>query len=508
MTRGLAAACCAVLVGCSGGLPDRPAAAATVTLMMPIDQYGLSWHWSSQAQFLVFSPLVARNAAGELEPRLAASWDHSPDYRAWTVRLNTAARWHDGVPVTAEDVKFTLDLLANAEGSLTRDDYAVTVLDDSTYRIRYERPGIGSPLDDFTVIYPKHLLDTLDRNRWGEWDFWTAPVGSGPFRHVRTVEGFGFEFEANPDYFRGRPRIDRVVLKFGAPQPQLLLSGELDVLPYATELRLQAFKDDDRFVAYRWHNPVRMKAVLWNHRSALFRDARVRRALALGVDRREIVRAAGLPPDLPVFDGLYSERQLRSGDLPAAVPYDPDQAAALLEAAGWRDTDGDGVRDRGGLPCRFTLDFSGGTGSGWGAQGGEAVGIMVQDQLRRVGVDVHLQPLAGSVWRERLETGDFDAMVEDIASLPTRIWFFGTANYLGYENPRVAELLDRIGAAFDPDSVDHFYVELAGIFAEDHPALFLYPAVSTTIVHRRVRGLSSPYRADAVWYLEELWIAE
>jgi peptide/nickel transport system substrate-binding protein len=403
-------------------------------------------------------------------------------------------------------VKFTLDLLADAEGALTTARYDVTVVDDSTYRIRYERPGLGSPLDDYTVIYPKHLLDTLDREQFGEWAFWTAPIGSGPFRHVRTVEGFGFEFEANPDYFRGPPRIDRVVLKFGAPQPQQLLSGDVDVLPYATELRLQAFRDDERFATYHWYNAVRMKAVLWNHRSPLFADPRVRRALAHAVDRREILQAVGLPGDVPAIGGLYSERQFRRGHLPAPAPFDPNVAQELLQSAGWHDTDADGVRDREGRDFRFTLFFRGGTGSGWVAQGGEAVAIVLREQLRKVGVDVELQPLQGSVTRERVQAGTFEAVVEDVAGLPTRMWYFGADNYLGYQNARVAGLLDRIGGAFDPDSVDHFYRELADIFAEEHPALLLYPAVSTTVAHRRLRGLSAPYRSDAVWYLEDLWI--
>jgi ABC-type transport system substrate-binding protein len=172
-----------VALGCARDSTRSEDEPGTVTIMMPIDEYGLSWHWSTQAQFLVFSPLVARNAQGELEPRLAASWEHSPDYREWTVRLNTTARWHDGVPVTADDVAFTLELLqresvvAGVEAA-----YGVTVLDDSTYAIRYERPAAGSPFDDYTVIYPKHLLDGLDPEGWGEWEFWKQPRGGHRLR--------------------------------------------------------------------------------------------------------------------------------------------------------------------------------------------------------------------------------------------------------------------------------------------------------------------------------------
>lgn len=503
----LVALLCALgaIPGCSPR--DTSDGKTTVTIMMPLDEYGLSWHWSSPAQFLVFSPLVARNAEGELEPRLAASWTHSPDYREWTVLLNGDARWHDGVPVTAHDVKFTLDLLKRTGGGPVHSAYAVDVLSDSSYRIRYERPGIGSPLDDYTVIYPKHLLENVDLDTWAAAEFWTHPIGSGPFRHVRTVAGIGFEFEANSDYFRGRPRIDRVLLKFGAPQLRHLLSGEVDVLPYVSELALLRLADNDRFEAHRWPNPYRIKVILWNHRSPLFTDGTVRKALMYAVDREELRRVVGLGADARIVDGLYSDRQFRRGELPDALPYDLDQAKALLDAAGWRDANGDGIRERDGLPFRFGLLFSGGGGGGgWESQGSEGVALFLQDQLRRLGIEVELQPLDKLARWDRVRAGQFEATVDDVAG--SRFWIFGPDNQLGYANPRAIGLMDRIQSAFDPDSVDYFYREVSRILVQDQPVLFLHTIVATTIVNRRLRGLSAPYRSDAIWYLEDLWIEE
>ena len=494
----------AAIPGCSPR--DATDGKNTVTIMMPLNEYGLNWRWSSQAQFLVFSPLVARNAEGELEPRLAVSWTHSPDYREWTVRLNTDARWHDGVPVTAHDVKFTLDLFNQSGGGPDDQRYVVDVLSDSSYRIRYERPGPGSPLDDYMVIYPKHLLENVDRETWAGAEFWTHPIGSGPFRHVRTVAGIGFEFEANSDYFRGKPRIDRVLLKFGAPQLLHLLSGDVDVLPNVGELALLRLGDDDRFEAHRWPSPYRIKAILWNHRSPLFTDSTVRKALTYAVDREELRRVVGLGTDVQIVDGLYSDRQFRRGELPDALSYDPDQAKALLDAAGWRDANGDGIRERDGLPFRFRLLFSGG-GGGWVSQGSEGVALFLQDQLRPLGIEVELQPLGYLTRRARARAGQFEATVDDVAP-SSRFRMFGPDNYLGYANPRVIELMDRIRSAFDPDSVDYLHREVSRIFVEDQPALLLFPVVATTIVNRRLRGLSAPYRADAVWYLEDLWIEE
>lgn len=503
-SRGLVAGLLFAWLSCS--TDSRSPDEATLTIMVPLDEYGLSWAWSATAQFLVFSPLVARNEAGLLEPRLATSWEHSPDYRQWTVHVRTDVLWHDGAPFTAHDVKFTLDLLWLVWADRT-DAYSVEVLDDSTYSITYERPAIGSPLDDFTVIYPKHLLTGLDPSTNAEWDFWKAPVGTGPFRHVRTVAGTGMEFGANPEYFRGKPRIDRVVLKFGVPQLQMLLSGDVDVLPNVSELNLLALESDPRFAVFRWYNPIRMKVILWNHRSPFFADASVRRALAHAVDREQLHRVLGLPDEVRVFDGLYSEQQLRRGELPTAVPYDRERAKELLDAAGWRDRDGDGIRDRKGIPFRFTLLVQGGNGGSWTAQGGEGVALFLQDQLRQVGIATQLQPWELGI-KEPFVAGRADAAVDDIAGLVSRLRFFGPDSWIGYDNPRVVELLERIVAAFDPDSVDHFYTEVSQIFAEEHPVMFLYSAIATTVVNRRLKGLSTPHRSLAVWYLEDLWIEE
>ena len=100
------------------------------------------------AQFLVFLTLVAHNAEGELEPRLARSWEHSPDHRTWLVHLRTDVRWHDGVPVTTQDVQFTMDLLRHPDILVEAPGaYTLKVLDDSTFTISYQqRSTYGTPV--------------------------------------------------------------------------------------------------------------------------------------------------------------------------------------------------------------------------------------------------------------------------------------------------------------------------------------------------------------------------
>jgi peptide/nickel transport system substrate-binding protein len=251
-------------LGCRRPSTDRD---STLTVAWSGGEQMVWLFTDDSTMFLVFLPLVARNADGELEGRLAERWEHSPDYRIWTVHLRQGVRWHDGVPVTAHDIKFTLDLLSDPDVLYAQPGgYAVTVLDDATYTIEYhhllaDEVGKGSPLDDYTVYYPKHLVQQLvpvpyDPERdFGNWEWWSHPVGNGPYRFVRHLPQTMMEFEANPDYYRGKPSIERVVVKFTSSDVTELLSGNVDAVNFVARESLLPLSEDDRFRAYHSSNP-------------------------------------------------------------------------------------------------------------------------------------------------------------------------------------------------------------------------------------------------------------
>ncbi len=459
--------------------------------------------------FLVFLPLVARNTDGELEGRLAERWEHSPDYRSWTVHLRQGVRWHDGVPVTAHDIKFTLDLWSSPQMPYALPNGStVTVLDDSTFTIEYSYQyttaiGNGSPLDDYTVYYPKHLLEQLDPEDFDSWDSWFShPVGNGPYRFVRYQPRIMIELEANPDYYRGKPSIERVVLKLSENVTELL-SGSVDVVT-ADRRTLFTLSGDDRFRVYHSSGAGRNRLIAWNHRNDLFREARVRRALTLAIDRVELHQVLNLPTGLPIFDAPLSSGQYRRREVPDPLPYDPERAKRLLREAGWRDGDGDGVRERNGRPFRFSLLAP----SGYPLRGGEAV--YIQSQLRRVGIDVEVQASDFLMVRERMMASAFDAALTvqngSLDSPSGILTFFGDESVIGYVNRDVVALLDELTSAIDPDKVDRIHRQLVPFFEADLPVTYLYPNVESSVATRRVRGLSSPYRVDPLRYMDELWL--
>ena len=495
-----------VALGCGRGDDRAYSRESTVIVATSEGAEDLNPDFDHTARFLVFLPLVTYDENGELAGRLVERWEHSSDYRTWTFHLRQDVRWHDGVPVTAHDIKFTLELLTHPDVlELDPGEYeSMTVLDDSTITIRYTLPT--DALDGFTVYYPRHLLEGLDTKEAYAWEFWTHPVGNGPYRFVRYLPETMMEFEANPDFYKGKPKIERVVLKFtGDAGPGLteLLSGNVDVVMYANPAQIPMLAADPRFRFYHGINEGVARAIYWQHDHPLFRDARVRRALTLAINRRELLKVLNLPEDLPLVDGVYTRRQLRRGELPDPLPYDPSQARTLLDAAGWRDVDGDGVREREGKAARFTALVS-------TMPQFVEIGVYVQDQLRRVGVRMDVQYGDNGMILEKTRTGNFDAAFTFFVPGESN-WFqryFSEDFPLGYRNAEVLNLIDRAKTTGDPDAEDHIYRRLSEIFREDVPITLLFPRVEYTFVHRRIRGLSSPWRGNPVAHMEYLWLED
>ena len=452
---------------------------------------------------LLFLPLI-ENDGPDVVPRLAESWEHSPDYRTWTFRLRDDVRWHDGVPVTAHDIAFSAELFRHPAvlfGARVWELDSVAVSDDRTITFALEKPTYYPPTGAWTVFFPKHLLEDLDPAAFYEWDFWTRPVGNGPYRFVRYVPQTMVEFEANPDFYAGEPMIRRVVAKLGSANPVVeLTSGAADVasdLSPADVLKLEA---DPRFLVYYQNDWTEIYLIYWNHRHPLLADARVRRALNHAVDRRELARVVNLPDEVPLVGGLGNDggvdpERRRGWD---RVPtYDPERAERLLDQAGWADHDGDGVRDKAGREARFTLLAPQG-----GSLAAEAMGLLMQHQWQRVGVAVDIRPMEMNVVREVLRSGEFDAgLIWENQDAHTILWtWFGgpaepepdeTGNErvrFGYHDAEAAHLLEVAYAKPDPAVHDTLYARFNEILRRDMPVMLLFPGVYRHAAHRRIQG--------------------
>lgn len=481
------------MVASCGDTPDGKAGNSnTLTVLVPGgDERVTGPAWDSGPKMFVFLPLATYDyywCADEPTGGLADRFEPNADKTEWTVHLRQDIRWHDGVPVTAHDIKFTVDLWNHPEVNYYAgpDFGEVTVLDDYTFQVRYEKPS-RALMWGWDVFYPRHLLKDLPPTEFMNWDFWTHPVGNGPYRYMRYTRKTMMEFEANPDFYLGQPKIEKLVLKFGADGASgiaELKSGAVNVLEGLSPLDAQAFQNDDNIQLHFGYSPARVQ-ISWNHRSPLFADARVRRALTHAIDRRALHRALNLPSDLPLTDGLYTTCQFRRGEFPAPLPYDLSLSRTLMAEAGWIPGEDGKLRDQEGRPFRFTLL----TGQNLNAQ----AAVLIQSQLRDLGVEMKIQPLQNSTIRESVNNSDFEAALHDLGpnmSFHHRPFFSGNSP-LGYQNDAVDAIYAGLSGSVDRAEWDQAYEEISDIFLEDVPVTFLFPLVNMTAASGRIKGYTA-----------------
>jgi peptide/nickel transport system substrate-binding protein len=460
---------------------------------------------NTEEQRLVFLPLFHFGHPGTggvngvdpgLEGRLVKSWERTPDNRTWTYHLRTDVRWHDGVPVTARDIEFSMALWEHpAVLRAIPGDRTFTLLDDSTFSITYHRPTTGA--DVYQTFLPRHLLADLDPEAIEEWEFWDHPVGNGPYRYVRHVPGEFVELEANPDYYLGKPRIERLILRLGGGDPVVeLKAGHVDIVDLTASPAVAA--DLDREARFRAVYDIggRAQSILWNQHNPLFADVRVREALSTGLDRRELARAGFIPDDVRVTDLPLRNNQLIAGDYPDFLPYDPDRARELLAEAGWTDTDGDGWLDRDGVPFHFEL-LPWRAGDIW---------VLVQAQYRRLGIRMDIASIATEAFPNRFQEGDWDAAYYQPFAPPLSLLFDPNRAPpdFGYENAEIDEMLRVLGTSYtvDRDSVNRRFWE---ILRRDFPFTGLVSLVYVRVVHSRLRSRDNRFGTS---HVDEMWIEE
>lgn len=359
-------------------------------------------------------------------------------------------------------------------------------------------------LDYWSVYWPKHLLENLDPDELLNWEFWTKPVGNGPYRYIRHVPKTMIELEANPEYYRGKPKIQKVILRFASGVMALneLLSGNVDVIP-ASLSDVSKLPDDPRFrVHYKrsWY----VGAIFWNHRHSLFRDPAIRKALTMAINRRELARLLYYPDDIPLFDGISTTFQHFNDDLPEPLPYDTQMAEQFFEDAGWYDRDENGIREKGQQEFRFTAYFDKSLGMDL-----DKAAVFIQDQLKRVGVRMEIQELQGTL-RSRFRSGDFEAVFGKFQNSPIagagHLSILGENSPLGYENPEMIRLLNQAKNEPDHEKRIAIFKEIMPIYKADFPMTILFPETHAFIAHKKVRGLED--YSDPTWFMEYLWIEE
>ena len=510
MIRRLIALTALACVACVGtGEPTPPAAARPAVVRAALSQdpaslslLGKSDRATEIVAFQITDALVQYDPTLRLVPRVAESFRWSADRTELEFRLREGVRWHDGVKVTADDVVFTVEKVRDPAvenrtfADLFRDLEAIDATDSRTVRARFRSPSHGA-LEAFLVpLLPRHIAGKDADLLSGA--FAKHPIGCGPFRFVAYRPGELLELEANQDYWAGRPSIDRLVFKIypdAATSYQALLKGDLDVLTVPATLWEEARSSPDaaRLRAFSF-STLSVWPIVWNQSpgTPFFRDPRVRQALIHALDREKFARTIARGLARPGVTTFHPETVWADPDL---VPrsHDPGRAAWLLDEAGWTDSDGDGLRDRDGVPFRFTLLLP--TSS---MQLTRQIAEWEQQSWAALGVAAEIRQLEWQAFRELRNSGHFDAASYSLSFTPEPDQFWGlfhstatTAyNVYGLADPEVDRLLEAGRAAVGDEERRAAYRELQRrLYELEAVSCTFY--FSTPVLHdRRLEGVT------------------
>ncbi|MFQ5700977.1 MAG: ABC transporter substrate-binding protein [Acidobacteriota bacterium] len=465
---------------------------------------------------LVADSLIDYDQHFNMIPRLAESFEVSPDGLAITLHLRRHVRWQDGEPFDARDVRYTIDLMKRLDpDQKTYRTYfgplqEVIAVDAYTIRAVYTEPFRDALIGWRELfIMPAHL--PFDPTRPSPLD--RAPVGTGPFRFVRWDPQQQIVLEANPDYFGPRPFVQRYVQRIIPTMDGLraaAVAGVVDVAPLSPDwFDDRRANDPDLPFRVLTYPTSLMEMIYWNldEPRGLFRDPRVRRALTMLLDREGYISK--------IQHGIYRtcttliDPLLWGGDPDLRpYPYDPAGAARLLDEAGIIDQDGDGVRDTPRGPMSFTLIYTTATPAH------RDIGILLERAAARVGIRVHLQGLEWAIMKPRVYAHDFEAAVYRwrLEPRPDPYAYFHSSqidagfnlgNYRGNHFDRLSEELRR---TTDPEVSAALLVRLQKILHEDQPCTFVAIPGSVLAIHKRFRipaltpaGLWNWYPALLKW---------
>ncbi len=446
-------------------------------------------------------PTLRTTGDSAMLPELAERW-HRIDSVTVEFTLAGGARWHDGVPVTSRDVLFTWRLIHEPALGVDQAPFAlidsITAGDAQHVTVHFRHPSAEQVyIAGFQLQpLPAHLLATIPADSIATSAFAAHPVGNGPFRFERSVPGQLYELRAVVSHFRGTPGLARLVFRTipdGTARFTALLSGETDLMDNLTPEQATAARQrrglrvlpvPSNLIIYLLFNshlpgdPTRPHPIL--------ADVRVRRALALALDRRTIARttfgSSTLAPE-----AIRSQAWNWLGPVPAPAEAQPAAARRLLAEAGWRDRDGDGILDRDGQPLELHIIYPGVSAPR------STIAVQAERMLRGVGVKAVLEPLDGPVWFGRRRAGEFDIDISAVNQDPTPMslvqsWSCGSAAQAGSSN--VAHwcdpAFDRLLAAADAQTnpVAGYRLALARM-AEWRPAITVAAPINIIAVHAR-----------------------
>ena len=471
------------------------------------------------------------------------------DEEAWTMdvtwKLRQDIQWADGTPVTADDVVFTWEAIMNPETGIwvRGSDYVDSVekIDDYSFVFHYNTlyPGYLIQLGgEQLAVWPSHYCNAEEG--FTAWECARQPLSNGPFILKEWMVGDHMTFEQNPNYFEaGKPSIDEIIVHIvpdEAVRKQMMLQGDGDLVTWLSEQMVADLSNQEnvkvdispysRWVFRLFPNEAAKGTTDSTAKPhPLFSDLRVRQAIRQAIDVDTISEKIFLGYAKPVWTEFYRKPYVCDVPRPA---YDPEAAKALLEGAGWKDTDGDGIRECHGCSSANEGDLMQITFYTY-AEYGEPLELTHQyiaENLKDVGIDAQLTVFEGSVlWAEAdsggiEQAGDFDLDLWDdgySGTDPTDyLWelYASSAaepgmgwNIVRWMNADFDALLDE-AYSLDEDSRKEIFCQMAELMDAEVPVVLLFSAVNAEAFSTRLEGVVSNINDLVTWNAADWKVVE
>ena len=459
-----------------------------------------------------------KRGATEVEPGLAESWTVSQDGKTITFKLRKGVKFHDGTAFDADVVIFDFDRILNEKspyyyragvtaGSFVPEFYSEVLgyqkVDQFTVRVTMKRQ-FAPFLDNLATAF-SGVVSPVAVKQWGPVEVAKHPVGTGPFKFVEWVRNDHITVEANPDYWGGKPYLDKIVFRVIPENSVRLLNleqGSVDIVDGVNPDDVQRVKGNPKLVLIEQAGAT-INGIALNNQKAPFDNPKVRQALNYAVNKEEIntflykgvgvVSTNPLPPTAWSFDKTL-----------AAYPYDPAKAKQLLAEAGLG----------GGLKLDM-IAFP--NPRGYNPVGGARLAVAVQDYLRRVGVEVSIQQLEWGTYLKTIRSGDYnlgpagwsadngdpDNFLFSLFSSTT----WGSGNNSRYKNPEVDKLLQEGRETFSKERRVQLYQRAQKMIMEDAPWIFINHTKLVRATTVRVQDyVLNP--TQMFFHMQQVWLSQ
>jgi peptide/nickel transport system substrate-binding protein len=411
---------------------------------------------------MIIEPLFVTNLNLQPEPLLVESWEPSADNRVWTFILKKGLKFHDGTPVNAAAVKFSLDKHKNgSQAGKVKTIESIEVVDDLTFKITCKKsnPLLTTTLASFDIGIVSPTAYENNKDSWGS----KVIVGSGPLMFKEWRSGDRVILVRNPDYAhgpawlsnQGPAYVDEWIIRF-LPEPATLIgeltAGDVDLSDYVTELDAKRVKASakTKLVMAKSTSAIYL-AINCSSDNPPFNDVRVRQALAHAVSAEAVRKAAMAGVGYPLYTSIAPTSMGFNPESEAVakplVEYNPELAKKLLDEAGWKDTNGDGVREKDGQPLYVNfLAFS--------IARYKRMGEVATPMLQDVGFQVDLKILEAGDLYERVLKGKHDLLstglvgsqgiaLDDLVDTAHSDSIGSIVQWCFFSNPKVDQLLDQ-----------------------------------------------------------------